>query len=509
MNKHHHLVLVFILILTGLALFLYKAFVLHFPLKPDTTSNVWNVEAKISFTTVGRPAKLSVFIPRGTSRISIVEENFISQGFGLNTLVDEGNRFAEWSIRRSSGAQSIFYSSRVRVTENPHSVTGSKLPELETSEFAEAELAAAKSILSESHQESADTISKTRSVLNKLTLERPDDNVALLLGKRPTELKRLQVLAKILALDKIAVRIVHGIVLEESIKTTTFMQWLEVHDGKEWISLSPDGSALPADANLLPWWRGSDPVGYLYGGNKLKVDVSIRRNQEDAIVSALDQTQASKPLLFETSLFNLPIETQNVFRIVLLIPIGGLLIVLLRNVVGLPTFGTFMPVLVALAFRETEIITGVIFFSLVVAIGLSVRFYLERLKLLLVPRLASVLTVVVIILTFLALFAHKFHIEHGLSIALFPMVILTMTIERMSIVWDELGPGDAIKQGLGSLFSAICATLLMGLPLLEHLFFVFPELLLIVLACALALGRYTGYRLTELYRFKELSREEH
>jgi hypothetical protein len=36
--------------------------------------------------------------------------------------------------------------------------------------------------------------------------------------------------------------------------------------------------------------------------------------------------------------------------------------------------------------------------------------------------------------------------------------------------------------------------------------FVFPELLLVVLAATLLLGRYSGYRLTELRRFRALSR---
>jgi len=35
---------------------------------------------------------------------------------------------------------------------------------------------------------------------------------------------------------------------------------------------------------------------------------------------------------------------------------------------------------------------------------------------------------------------------------------------------------------------------------------VFPELLLVVLAATLLLGRYTGYRLFELWRFRELAR---
>jgi len=37
---------------------------------------------------------------------------------------------------------------------------------------------------------------------------------------------------------------------------------------------------------------------------------------------------------------------------------------------------------------------------------------------------------------------------------------------------------------------------------IQHLVFAFPELLLVVLAAALLLGRYKGYRLTELMRFK-------
>jgi hypothetical protein len=41
---------------------------------------------------------------------------------------------------------------------------------------------------------------------------------------------------------------------------------------------------------------------------------------------------------------------------------------------------------------------------------------------------------------------------------------------------------------------------------IEHLVFVFPELLLVLLAATLLLGRYSGYRLMDLYRFKALAK---
>ena len=84
------------------------------------------------------------------------------------------------------------------------------------------------------------------------------------------------------------------------------------------------------------------------------------------------------------------------------------------------------------------------------------------------------------------------------------MVIIAMTIERMSVVWEERGAADAMRAGLGSLIVAVTAYIFMGLAWLEHLVFTFPELLFVVLALVVLAGRYTGYRLLELRRFRAM-----
>ena len=106
----------------------------------------------------------------------------------------------------------------------------------------------------------------------------------------------------------------------------------------------------------------------------------------------------------------------------------------------------------------------------------------------------------------LTVLSFKLGLERGLSIGLFPIVIMTMTIERMTLVWEERGAREALEQGLGSLVVGALCYFVMSLRIVEHLFFVFPELLLGVLAVILLLGRYSGYRLTELYRFRVLAR---
>ena len=261
----------------------------------------------------------------------------------------------------------------------------------------------------------------------------------------------------------------------------------------------------PVPEDWLPWWRGNANLVQLQGGSKLNTVMSISPKIDEGISSVAFRGEISKPLLLKLSLFSLPVNTQAVFRILLTIPIGAFLLVILRNIVGVKTFGTFMPVLIALAFRETGLIWGILLFAVVVALGLVTRFYLEKLKLLVVPRLAAVLIVVVLLILSLSILTHSLGIHRGLSMALFPLVILTMTIERMSIVWEERGAAESLLSGLGSIFAAALAFIAMNNKSLEHLVFVFPELLLVLLAATLLLGRYSGYRLTDLYRFKALA----
>jgi hypothetical protein len=74
----------------------------------------------------------------------------------------------------------------------------------------------------------------------------------------------------------------------------------------------------------------------------------------------------------------------------------------------------------------------------------------------------------------------------------------------MSILWEEEGLREVFIQGGGSLLVAVLTYLVMMSRIAQHLTFNFPELLLVVLGIILVVGQYTGYRLTELYRFRHL-----
>ncbi len=508
MNKHLA-VLVSCLVTIGLSIFLYKLLILKLPLLPDLETEKWDIEVRIEFKAENKPVKLTLYIPQSDQHYSIVDERFVSQGYGLSTRKKDHNRIAIWSQRKVSGPQVLYYRATVRPAGSDISVAESRPPKLDEVNFDGASALAADSIIKDVQARSADTDTTVTEILSRLDPASGnsfDDNARVLLGNKATLQKRLEVATWLLAKLKIPARQVYGYRLTTLMRDAAEEKWLEVFQNNNWQAYDAQSAQPGIPTGYFAWQRNDASLAKISGGDNLHSQVSIALNRESALYGAGMKGNRSKSLLYEFSLLGMPLDTTAVYHILLTIPLGVLLLIVVRNVIGIKTFGTFMPVLIAMAFRETELLLGIVLFTLVVGLGLSVRFYLDQLKLLLVPRLAAVLIVVIIMMIAISVLSHKLGLPRGLSITLFPIVILTMTIERMTIVLEERGATEALQQGIGSLFAAALAYLVMSVNALQHIIFIFPELLLLVLACVLLLGRYTGYRLLELTRFKALAK---
>jgi len=508
MNRRHLYGLTIALSVFALVLFLYKALVLGFPLTPGDVAQRWDVETRLRFVAEGGAVKASLSLPAGTPTLLMVDERFVSRGYGLSTKRVEGSRRAIWTQRKAKGEQVLYYRATLQLANSPEAGVSNKTPPIRPLTLVGSELAAAQAILEHVRGHSADNETLILQLLERLHPSSRNADAEVLLGSSPTPKKTIAAAAQVLAMADLPARTAWGLLLFQERYHVPPQPWLQVFDAGTWrtFHLATDEQGLPEDLLLVGYGEG--PLVSVEGGHSAAALWSVRRNEEAALTAALERGRLLSRQFIDFSLFNLPLETQQVYRVLMLIPLGAFLLVLLRNVVGIKTFGTFMPVLIALAFRETQLLWGILLFVMLVGIGLAIRFYLEQLKLLLVPRLGALLIIVVVLMAVLSVLSHKLGLERGLSVALFPMVIITMTIERMSIVWEERGAAEALQQGLGSLLVATLGYLLMFNHWAEHLIFVFPELLLFLLAATLLLGRYSGYRLLELRRFKVLARDE-
>lgn len=497
----HLKVLIAILVSLGVAITAYQIFVLGIPVTEAETDNVWNIDAKVEFQANPRdPVKVQMFVPPLVQDFVSLNESFISNNYGVSVNNVDGNRRVTWSARRANGPQTLYY--RMVLTQRFATEKAVEKGPIyrESLPIAGPEQIAAEALLAPIRQHSADVetfISETIKRVNNLN----DDNVKLLLAGDTSVTNRARIIDLLLSIAHVPLERVNTIrLIENQVQTPEL--WLRSFNGENWLYFNPDNGQQGLPRDRLIWWLGDGELVKVDGGKQPQVSFTLNTSELNAIRLAKQSDASADSGFLEYSLYGLPLQTQQTYQIMIMIPIGVLVILILRNLGGLQTLGTFTPVLIALAFRETQLGFGIMLFTIITALGLSLRSYLEHLKLQMLPRLSVVLTFVVVLIAVISLFSHKLGLERGLSVALFPMVILTMTIERLSITWEERGGSHAFKVAVGTLVAATLAHLLMSVPELTYFIFTFPAVLLILVGFMLAMGRYRGYRLTELFRFK-------
>ena len=496
----HLKILIAVLVTLGISITAYQIFALGIPVTEDAMEDLWNIDAKVEFVANAKdPVKVQMFVPPLNRDYVSLNESFISNNYGVSVNRLDGNRKVTWSARRAKGTQTLYY--RLVLTKREGEKSKVKGPIFRDSIAVEGpEKIAAEALLAPIRQHSADVetfISEAIKRTNNLN----DDNVKLLLAGDTSTAHKAKIIELVLSIGHVPVERVHTLRLEANQPQTPEL-WLRSFNGNDWLYFNPETGEQGLPADRLLWWIGDENLITVDGGKKATVTFSLDNSRMNALRLAKLTDESTDSNFLGYSLYNLPLQTQQTFMIMVMIPIGVLVILILRNLIGLQTLGTFTPVLVALAFRETQLGFGIALFTIITALGLSLRSYLEHLKLQMLPRLSVVLTFVVVLIAAISLFSHKLGLERGLSVALFPMVILTMTIERLSITWEERGATHALKVAVGTLFAASLAHLIMSVPELVYFVFTFPAILLILVGFMLAMGRYRGYRLTELVRFK-------
>ncbi len=491
---------VILLVVAGIALSVFRHQNYGVPWTPGETRQVWDVEARIEFSANGNEVKASLAAPHTQSGYTLIGESASSSGYGVAYIDSDSGRRAEWSIRQARGPQTIYYKAQFLVDPQAQVTPIPPTEEITPPTLSAPQQAAANALIEQAMSRSADNVTFARELIK--TLNDPDSqNSALLLN----DFDRTDALHKILLTASVQSKIVGVIELEDGRRRQTIQPMVQVWSGKDWALFSPNSEQKSVKPNLLVWDESNVSLLDLVGGRNSQVHFSMIKQEVTPQQATNNKIEADG--LLNISIHSLPLEEQAMFKTIMLIPIGALIVVFLRVIIGLKTSGTFMPVLIAVAFVQTQLFTGIFGFLLIVGTGLIIRSYLSRLNLLLVARISAVIITVIMIISVFTVVAFKIGLTEGLTITFFPMIILSWTIERMSILWEEEGAKEVALQGGGSLLTAVLVYLAMTNSYIQHLTFNFIGLQLIVLAAILLLGTYTGYRLTELRRFKPLAED--
>jgi hypothetical protein len=301
--------------------------------------------------------------------------------------------------------------------------------------------------------------------------------------------------------ESITYRIVCG--YDASEEEPKLKKWVEVLVAETWVpfdipkGLFAEKPASYVDLGPLDAFSYKEPDSL-----HTKITKSIYLNPE------LLEDGLSVPMtfLFFTEIFNLNDLPLNILAIILLTPLAAMLITIFRNAIGIQTFGTFLPMLIAMSFLSTGFFLGALLFIIVIATTGIFHYPIAKLGLLTLPKLAIILTIVEGVFLFLIYIGFKWDIALLLKTSLFPVVILTFATERFIKTTTDKGYGPAIILALKTLLvSSVCFAIYKSI-VFAYIFMVFPELFLCVIALNLSLGTWIGLRMSEVVRFRSLEK---
>jgi len=512
------------LVAFGAGVFLWKVLWLDLPIVPERARHLWGVELRVSARGIGGLGSVRAVLPAPERSQLVVDERASSDRLGFTIRQEGDERIGVWS-GRVAGTRHVMHGFRVELPER-------SFPLDPTAGAAQGPAAPPEAIVERYLGSSAPypwLASDVTELVETLALPPASDPAGRLLtlfafvseevaragegtgdalltleAREGSLVGRTRLLVTLLRAAGLPARMALGLELHPD-RPPSRVLWAEAWLQGGWKPAFLDRGVvgvLPADVLILGYDRLEPVEGVGVEAMRHRYMALRERLSTDEITALMTPDRS---VLTAFSLYRLPFSTQRALRMLLLLPLGALVTAIYRNLVGVPTFGTFMPALVALALRESSPALGVAMVATLIGVGVVGRFGLGRLHLLLVPRLSVLLCLVVLAVTGLALVGRALDGgDLGWGVLL-PIVILTMLIERVTVTLAEEGPRNtAVKAAWSAVVAASCYPIFAS-GYLSQLVFGYPELVVVVMGVLVWIGGYLGYRLSELLRFRSLA----
>jgi hypothetical protein len=189
--------------------------------------------------------------------------------------------------------------------------------------------------------------------------------------------------------------------------------------------------------------------------------------------------------------------------LLLLLPLIATIFSFLKQVVGITTFGLYTPSIIALSFLALGWWVGILFLLFILIMGHLTRTAMKHWRLLYIPKVAIILTVVS--LTLLCLVA--IGTAAGLTFSrdtIFILLIMSTLSENFLNLKTEEGWRAAMIGILETILGSLFCVFIIQFQTLQAVILAFPELIFLTILINIALGRWTGLRLLEYVRFREV-----
>lgn len=234
----------------------------------------------------------------------------------------------------------------------------------------------------------------------------------------------------------------------------------------------------------------------------------------------LDKASTEPPILFLSYLITIAITNgvpTQVVTFILFLPVILTLIGFFKLLIGAETIGMFHLVMLILSFFILGLSMGTLVLVISLVVGALMRYALQRSKMLFASKMTLLLTTTSFAMLILLVVGSQFGLFFGIDtsndqralLSVFPMILIAMQADKLSqMTW----PVSTSKATLVRLFTTyvaiVVAYYIIKWPALETMLLAIPELTIIAYILQYIVGRYTGLRVVEYVRFRELFRHD-
>jgi hypothetical protein len=191
--------------------------------------------------------------------------------------------------------------------------------------------------------------------------------------------------------------------------------------------------------------------------------------------------------------------------LLLMLPVIATILTFIKQVIGITTFGLYTPSIIALSFLSLGWVLGIVFLVMVLSITYGARRLLRRRRMLYIPKVAIVITVVSVSLLLMLALAAEFFIAFSRD-TIFILLVMSTLAESFLTLKAEEGWHAAVMGVVETVGAAMFCALVVQWSLFQSLILAYPEYILLTFIINFALGRWTGLRLVEYFRFREVFR---
>lgn len=191
--------------------------------------------------------------------------------------------------------------------------------------------------------------------------------------------------------------------------------------------------------------------------------------------------------------------------LLLVLPVIATILAFLKQVVGITTFGLYTPSIIALSFLALGWQMGIVFLVAILLVGYGARRLMRGWRILYVPKVAIILTVVSVALLVLMSFGAMLGMTFTRETIFLLLIMSTLAESFLNLKTEQGLPSAMLAIGETVLAALLCVFLVQWGPF-QSMLLAYPELLLLTVLANVLLGRWTGLRLFEYFRFRDVFR---